>query len=95
MKRLNIIHGPPQYISKNKNKKTNSSQSPEVSLVEPWVSVRSTLRTYGLDIDGQHGRRFVLLCHTHKQSAEDAKPHLYKQERKRPTSMRRQLTLES
>jgi len=31
------------------SKLQNSSRSPEVSLAEPWGSVRSTLRTYGLD----------------------------------------------
>jgi len=70
MKRLNIIYGVPQQISKNKNKKTNSSRSPEVSLAEPWGSVRSTLRTYALmcivDVilkqDAAFGKAIVILC---------------------------------
>jgi len=45
----------------------------------------------GLDIEGQHGRRFVLLRHT-KQAAEEAVPHLYIEERKRPTPVRRRLS---
>ena len=44
----------------------------------------------GLDIRGQHGRRFVLLRHT--QAAKEAVPHLYKQERKRPTLVWRRLS---
>ena len=44
----------------------------------------------GLDIEGQHGRRFILLRHTQK-AAEQAIPHLYKQERDRPTPVRRRL----
>ena len=43
----------------------------------------------GLDMREQHCRQFVLLRHT--QVAEEAISHLYKQERKRPTPVRRRL----
>ena len=45
-----------------------------------------------MDIGGQHGRRFVLLCHTHRSQRRPSIPHLYKQERKRPTRVRRRLS---
>ena len=45
----------------------------------------------GLDIGGQHGRRFVLLRHTHRPQR---RPYLIcvKQERKRPTPVRKRLS---
>jgi len=44
----------------------------------------------GLDIRGQHGWQFVLLCHTHRPRGD--KPHLCKQEQKHPTPVWRQLS---
>ena len=44
----------------------------------------------GLDSGGRHARRFVL-CHT-RRSQRRPYPHMYRQERKRPTPVRRRLS---
>jgi len=76
-----------------------STARPHRSRGRCWAAIRLSYRPEpsghavrgevdGLDIGRQHGRRFVLLRHTHR-SQRRTYPHLYKQERKRPTSASR------